>query len=50
MTKLSFTQEYLLCALTPKGTLPTLRNTEVASCLVAGGLSFKRNCQIICRI
>lgn len=38
MTKLSFTQEYLLCALTSKGTLPTLRYTEVASCLVAGGL------------
>lgn len=38
MTKLSFTQEFLLCALTPKGTFPALRNTEVTSCLVAGGL------------
>lgn len=38
MKELSFTQEYLLCALSPKGTLPALRQTEMITCLVAGGL------------
>ncbi|WP_283606784.1 GOLPH3/VPS74 family protein [Faecalispora anaeroviscerum] len=38
MKQLSFTQEYLLCALSPKGTLPMLRQTEILTCLVTGGL------------
>ncbi|SHI17676.1 Golgi phosphoprotein 3 (GPP34) [Sporobacter termitidis DSM 10068] len=38
MKDLSFTQEYLLCALSPKGAVPAFKSTEVNACLVAGGL------------
>lgn len=38
MKDLSFTQEYLLCALSPKGAFPALKSTEITVCLVAGGL------------
>ena len=38
MKKLSITQEYFLCAVNKKGELPTLSSSEIASCLVAGGI------------
>ena len=38
MKKLSFTQEYFLCAVNKKGELPVLNSSSIASCLVAGGI------------
>ena len=38
MNKLSFTQEYFLCAVNKNGELPFLSSSDVATCLVAGGV------------
>lgn len=38
MTDLSYTQEYLLCALNSKGSIPIMNSNRVITCIVAGGL------------
>ena len=38
MKDLSFTQEYLLCAFSPKGAIPVMKSTNITTCLVASGL------------
>lgn len=47
MSNLSYTQEYLLCVLKPKGTIPAISSTQIATCLVAGGLLELLNLQVI---
>jgi hypothetical protein len=38
MKDLTFTQEYLLCALNPKGSIPLMDSNRIITCMVAGGL------------
>ena len=38
MKQLSFTQEYFLCAVNSKGDVPVMTSSEIAACLVAGGI------------
>ncbi len=38
MNDLSYTQEYLLCALNPKGKIPVTNSSHIIACIVAGGL------------
>ena len=38
MNYLSFTQEYFLCAVNSKGEIPILSTSDIAACLVAGGI------------
>ena len=38
MSYLSYTQEYFLCAVNNKGEIPVLSSSDIAACLVAGGI------------
>lgn len=38
MNGLSYTQEYLLCALNSKGKIPVMNSSHITACIVAGGL------------
>lgn len=47
MHDLSYTQEFLLCVLTPKGTIPFGYSTQISTCLVAGGILELLNLNVI---
>lgn len=38
MKGMSYTQEYLLCALNSKGSIPIMNSNRITACIVAGGL------------